>query len=150
MQPVSRRTVLAAAVLGGLSVAGCGGSTTQHEPNTNSEQGGPEQGPRTPAPGQAGPGLIGDATDVPVGGGKVYKDRQLVVTQPTANDFHGFRAICTYRKCELSGVENNAIVCPCHGCRFSTVDGSVLTGPATKPLEKVTITLDGTQIRKLE
>jgi Rieske Fe-S protein len=47
-------------------------------------------------------------------------------------------------------VENNTIVCPCHGCRFSTVDGSVQTGSATKPLEKATITLDGGQLRLLE
>jgi len=31
-------------------------------------------------------------------------------------------------------VENGPITCPCHGCRFSAVDGSVPTRAATKPL----------------
>jgi Rieske Fe-S protein len=147
---VSRRGLLIAGVVGGLSLAGCGGSTTQHEPDTNSNRGGPEQGGRTPMPGAAGPGLIGETTDVPVGGGRVYPDHNVVVTQPTANDFRGFQATCTYGKCTVSKVENGLIACPCHGCRFSAVDGSVRHGPATKPLPSANVTIEGTEIRLLD
>jgi nitrite reductase/ring-hydroxylating ferredoxin subunit len=145
-----RRGLLAAAAMSLVSLAGCGGSTTQHEPDTNSQRGGPEQGPRSPAPGQPGPGIVAKAAEIPVGGGRVFPDKQLVVTQPTVNDFRGFKAVCTYKDCKLSSVENDLITCPCHGCRFSVVDGSVRTGPATRPLTRAVITLDGDEINLLD
>ncbi|NJC70942.1 Rieske (2Fe-2S) protein [Planosporangium thailandense] len=146
----SRRGVLlGAAAVGGLSLAGCGGSTTQNHPDSNSNQGGPEHGPRTRAPGEGGAGVVAQTTDIPVGGGKVFADQGVVVTQPTANDFKGFSARCTHAGCTVSKVENGVIVCPCHGSRFSATDGSVKQGPATQPLKPTNITVDAGQIRLL-
>jgi len=146
----SRREVLAATALSLLGLAGCAGSTTQHEPDTNSRQGGPEPGQQRSAPGVPGPGVLGRAAEIPVGGGKVFPDKRVVVTQPTVNTFRAFSAACTYRTCTLSTVENDLIVCPCHGCRYSIVDGSVHTGPATEPLKPKTVTLDGDEVRLLD
>jgi hypothetical protein len=35
---------------------------------------------------------VANISDIPVGGGRIYPDRQIVVTQPTANDFKAFKA----------------------------------------------------------
>jgi Rieske Fe-S protein len=146
MSQVTRRAVLVGgAALGGLSLNACGGY-----PPPFGDRGGPEQGPRTPAPGQAGQGILDSADQIPVGGGKVYPTRQVVVTQPVQGDFKGFRAVCTHEGCLVNRVANGTIDCPCHGSKFAITDGSVRQGPATKPLEPKTVTVDTGQVRLLD
>ncbi len=43
--------------------------------------------------------------------------------------------VCTHGACDVEPVKNEGFVCPCHGARFS-IDGTVLTGPATRPLRR--------------
>jgi Rieske Fe-S protein len=151
MSRISRRGVLVGgAALGGLSLGGLSAAGCGEAPPPNGDKGGPEQGPRTPGPGQGGQGVVASVTDVPVGGGRVYDARRLVVTQPTAGDFKGFSAVCTHQGCLVSTVQNGTIGCPCHNSKFSIVDGSVRQGPATKPLEPRSITVDAGQIRLLD
>jgi nitrite reductase/ring-hydroxylating ferredoxin subunit/uncharacterized membrane protein len=42
---------------------------------------------------------------------------------------------CSHRGCSLADgeIEGDAVVCACHGSRFSLADGSVLQGPAVAP-----------------
>ncbi|MEY9844967.1 Rieske (2Fe-2S) protein [Streptacidiphilus sp. MAP5-3] len=89
----------------------------------------------TPAP--KGPVTLGAASDVPVGGGKLYSAQQCVVTQPTAGSYKAFSAVCTHAGCVVDGVSNGVISCPCHGSEFKTTDGSVVQGPATAPLPSI-------------
>ncbi|MEU8001492.1 Rieske (2Fe-2S) protein [Catellatospora sp. NPDC049111] len=92
----------------------------------------------------ADPVVLGPATDVPVGGGKVYSTEMVVVTQPVAGDFRAFTSTCTHWGCQVTAVEDDQIICRCHGSRFSATDGSVTVGPATLPLSpKTVITKDG-------
>jgi Rieske Fe-S protein len=77
---------------------------------------------------------IGKASSVPVGGGVVDKSHGVVITQPTKGNFKCFSASCTHLGCMVNKVENGLIVCPCHGAKFSIVDGSPKAGPATRPL----------------
>ncbi len=84
---------------------------------------------------------LGSASDVPVGGGMIYADQKVVVTQPTEGTFQGFSAICTHQGCPVSNVEDGTINCTCHGSKFSIQDGSVETGPATSPLGRVQVTV---------
>jgi Rieske Fe-S protein len=139
-----------AAILGILPLSACGGTTDQNDPDANSAKGGPEQGPRTPEPGQGGRGILAQVTDIPVGGGKVFDTRRVVVTQPTPGNFKGFNAVCTHMGCLVATVQNGVIHCPCHGSEFSITDGSVRGGPATKPLPPREITVDTDQIRLLD
>jgi Rieske Fe-S protein len=46
----------------------------------------------------------------------------------------------------VATVENGTINCPCHGSKFSVEDGSVASGPATRPLAAKKIAVDGDQI----
>jgi len=94
----------------------------------------------------AGGGALGPTSDVPVGGGTVYSEQEVVVTQPAEGEFKAFTSVCTHQGCQVGKVENNEILCPCHGSAFSADDGSVVTGPATAALEEVPISVEGDQI----
>jgi hypothetical protein len=85
-------------------------------------------------------------SDVPVGGGKILDNPQVVVTQPTAGTFKAFSSVCTHAGCAVSDVQQSQIICPCHGSVFSAVDGSVLNGPASTPLAPVNIAVSGSTI----
>jgi Rieske Fe-S protein len=96
--------------------------------------------------GDHGGGTLTTTGDVPVGGGKIISDQEVVVTQPAEGDFKAFTAVCTHQGCIVGKVENGEILCPCHGSAFSIDDGSVVTGPATAPLDKVEISVEGDRI----
>jgi len=92
---------------------------------------------------------LASTADIPVGGGKVLTDKKIVITQPQAGSFHAFTAICTHQGCIVSTVSGGTINCPCHGSKYSSVNGSVVNGPATLPLAAVSIKVQGTSIVQL-
>ncbi|MEV5878142.1 Rieske (2Fe-2S) protein [Streptomyces sp. NPDC052101] len=92
-------------------------------------------------------GDLGKTSDIPEGGGKIFKDQKVVVTQPSEGDFKAFSAICTHLGCTVNTVAGGTIDCPCHGSKFHIADGSVAHGPATRPLPKKSITVKGNSIR---
>ena len=83
---------------------------------------------------------------MPVGGGKIYAAEKVVVTQPTEGDFKAFSAVCTHQGCVVAEIKGEDIDCNCHGSRFSIKDGSVVNGPAKKPLEPLAVKTDGGEI----
>ncbi|HEX4361867.1 MAG TPA: Rieske (2Fe-2S) protein [Pseudonocardia sp.] len=143
---LDRRRMVAGAGLLGLSAAltACGAA-----PPAAPATAPPSRAPSAPAAVPPGSGLIpagGDvqlapSSDVPVGGGAVFPEHRVVVTQPSAGRFAAFSAICTHEQCTVSQVANGTINCPCHGSRFAITDGSVVHGPATRPLHARTVTL---------
>jgi Rieske Fe-S protein len=80
--------------------------------------------------------VLGAASEIPVGGGKIYTAAKVVVTQPVRGQYNGFSAVCTHVGCILSEVANGTIDCPCHGSEFKITTGAVVTGPAPSPLPK--------------
>jgi len=80
--------------------------------------------------------VLGEAKQIPVGGGMIFTAAQVVVTQPVKGKYHGFSAVCTHVGCILNKIQNGSIDCPCHGSEFRITDGSVITGPASGPLPK--------------
>ncbi|MFE9926794.1 Rieske (2Fe-2S) protein [Streptomyces sp. NPDC005774] len=151
----ARRTVVAAAGAAGLAVAltACGGSDESSGSSAdsaatgggtdNDEASGNGSGGDSDAP--AGAALASTA-DIPEGGGKVFADSEVVVTQPSAGEFKAFSATCTHQGCAVKSVADGVINCPCHNSNFSIADGSVQSGPATKPLPTVEITVSGDSI----
>lgn len=91
--------------------------------------------------------VIGKASEVPVGGAKIFGD--VVVSQPAAGQFQALTAICTHQGCKVSGIEGAELSCPCHGSRFNLRDGSVAQGPATQALAAVKIKLSGENLVRL-
>ncbi|MGW3914272.1 Rieske (2Fe-2S) protein [Streptomyces sp. NPDC005070] len=85
--------------------------------------------------------------DIPVGGGTVFKDQKVVVTQPAKGDFKAFSAVCTHQGCLVDKVADGTIDCPCHGSKFSVEDGAVKAGPAPRPLPAEKITVQGNSIK---
>ncbi|MFC5723360.1 Rieske (2Fe-2S) protein [Streptomyces gamaensis] len=156
----NRRTVVAAAGAAGLAavLAACGGSGGDQQPGGETTDGRrePGSGPTgrtTPGPaGSAGsgrPGGEGQAlapvSDIPEGGGKVFPDRQVVVTQPVRGEFRAFSAVCTHQQCVVRDVSGGTVNCPCHGSKYAVTDGSVRHGPATAPLpSRRVVVRDGT------
>ncbi|WP_406166347.1 Rieske (2Fe-2S) protein [Streptomyces sp. NBC_00996] len=150
LQPVSapaRRTVVAAVGAAGLAVAltACGSDDKKSSGSTEVSGGGSGGGDNAAA-GNAGADVLAKTTDIPEGGGKVFADQGVVVTQPTAGTFKAFSSKCTHQGCAVKGISNGVINCPCHGSQFSATDGSVKKGPATSALAAAKITVDGDSI----
>lgn len=93
-----------------------------------------------------GGGALASTADIPEGGGKVFADRGVVVTQPKAGEFKAFSSKCTHQGCAVSSVSDGTIHCPCHDSRFDASTGAVAHGPATEPLPAKKITVAGGSI----
>jgi len=152
MTQVSRRTVtgLATAGLSLPILAACG----DDEPSSATDPGGGSsstpEAPATSSGGAGGGGGNADAlastSDIEVGGGTIFADEQVVVTQPNEGEFKAFNSTCTHQGCQVESVSDGTIHCPCHGSSFSIEDGSVQGGPASSPLEEVSISVEGDSI----
>jgi Rieske Fe-S protein len=152
----SRRQALGlvAAVGAAGALAACGGGSTT---TTQSGTGNGSPAPRSTGGGGNGAGGGGGASggkgtalvataSVPVGGGKILSDPNVVVTQPTKGEFKAFSSICTHMSCPVSQIQNGLIMCPCHGSEYKISDGSVVAGPAPRPLPPVKIKVSGGQV----
>ena len=138
----TRRTVLGgvAAVGAGAVLAACGSD----EPTTGG--GDATSGDGGSGGDAAAGGEIGTTADVPVGGGTVFKDEKIVVTQPTEGDFKAFTAVCTHQGCVVQAVNGDTIQCGCHGSQYNAADGKVKKGPAPKALAPKNITVEGDKL----
>ncbi|MBT2369653.1 Rieske (2Fe-2S) protein [Streptomyces sp. ISL-10] len=134
-----RRSVLAAGAAGAAAlVTGCGDGDGGDAPATQT----PTDGDTASPPGEE----LARTADIPVGGGTIFKEQEVVVTQPTAGQFKAFSAICTHQRCTVGSVSDGLINCPCHGSKFRIEDASVAAGPATRPLPAKRITVSGDSI----
>ncbi|WP_425246886.1 Rieske (2Fe-2S) protein [Streptomyces sp. NEAU-NA10] len=133
--PATRRTVLLATGAAALAV-GC----SEYEGNGDSS---PKSAPPAASKGRQ----LTTTAEIPVGGGKIFEDEKIVVTQPTKGDFKAFSAVCTHQGCTVATVADGTINCPCHKSSFRITDGSVTGGPATRPLPAEQITVEGGSIK---
>ena len=129
MSKMNRREFV---ILGGAAecaaVAGCAGG-----PARSAEWSGPTQFDIGP-PADFKPGV--DARWAQSGGFFVVRETDRLYT---------VSAVCTHNACALTAAGNRAILCPCHGSRF-TSQGQIVTGPATRPLPRFRV-LPGTDGR---
>ncbi|MER6468204.1 Rieske (2Fe-2S) protein [Streptomyces collinus] len=121
----SRRTVLrgaAAAPVAGLGLAACsapGGATADATPTA--------------------PVDLGAENEVPKGGAKLYRDRNVVVSRDESGGLKAYSTICTHAGCPINKLQGTTLVCPCHGSRFDAVTGKVVQSPATEPLNELPV-----------
>ena len=141
-----RRTVVASLGAAGLAVAltACG---SDDDTSGSSTEQGADAGTGGAGAGAATGAALAKTSDIPEGGGKVFSDEKVVVSQPTAGDYKAFSTICTHRACPMTDLKGDVLSCSCHGSQFSVADGSVKKGPATEPLAAKKISVDGDSIK---
>ena len=49
--------------------------------------------------------VVGSKSDVPEGSGTVFRDQQLVITQPAPGEFKAFSAVCPHQGCLVDSVK---------------------------------------------
>jgi Rieske Fe-S protein len=77
-------------------------------------------------------------SEIAIGEGRVVKENgeRLAVYRDQDGKLHALSSICTHQGCQVAfNALERSWDCPCHGSRFD-IDGRVLDGPATRPLEK--------------
>ncbi|MFC9947711.1 Rieske (2Fe-2S) protein [Streptomyces pratensis] len=137
-----RRSVVAAVGAVGVTAAltACGGS--QDTGASDAVQPSPE--------GDGGANgdtaALAKTADIPEGGGVVFADKGVVVTQPTAGTFKAFSSKCTHQGCAVKGIADGVINCPCHNSTFDAATGEATGGPATQPLPEKEIRVEGGSI----
>jgi nitrite reductase/ring-hydroxylating ferredoxin subunit len=135
---ICRRTILAALGAAGAAAAltACGGSDDSSSGSSESSS----------SAGSGGGEALAKTSEIPEGGGMVFADQKVVVTQPTAGEFKAFSTVCPHQKQQINAVDNGLITCPAHGSQFSVTDGSVEKGPATSALTTANIKVEGDSI----
>lgn len=136
--PICRRTALVCAAAATLT--GC----SEYGPKRAQDPAPAAPASGTPAESATGPALA-TLAEVPIGGGLILADEQVVLTQPEEGQVFAFDSTCTHAGCAVTEINDAQIECPCHGSRFG-LDGSVVTGPATEPLAPITVVLAGDRI----
>ncbi|WP_320772745.1 ubiquinol-cytochrome c reductase iron-sulfur subunit [Streptomyces sp. CRN 30] len=125
----SRRTVLysaAAVSVTGLGAAACG-------PGGES---GVAAAPTAPVD-------LGAEKEVAPGSVKLYRDHNVVVGRDEDGALKAYSTVCTHAGCAIDRLEEDRLVCPCHGSEFDPRTGEVLHAPATVPLEELRVKASG-------
>jgi len=134
---LSRRAALGSmAVAGAFTLSSC----------TAADESAPVTSSALPVSGEV---LLGQVSEVPVGGGTKFPVDQTItvlVTQTKPGTFKAFNATCTHAGCIVNGIENNEIACGCHGARFDPESGMAIAGPAKSALGKIGLEIRGEEI----
>jgi glycine/D-amino acid oxidase-like deaminating enzyme/nitrite reductase/ring-hydroxylating ferredoxin subunit len=84
---------------------------------------------------------LNELSDIAPGEAKLvkYEGKSLALYKDEEGEIHAVSPVCPHAKCAVGwNSAEKSWDCPCHGSRF-TIDGEVLTGPATQGLEVIGI-----------
>ena len=128
---------------------GAGAGTTSTTAPAGATTTAPTGATKTTAPTVAGK-LIGQASQVPVGGAATFTDPATgdpgLVLQLAKDQFVAYDAICPHAGCTVGYAPGaKLIVCPCHGSEFDPTTGAVVSPPAPRGLTpiQVAVSADG-------
>lgn len=110
--------------------------------------------PRVRAPHQEGKTVekrvhLGKASDVGENDVEAFPaGERLIAVARVGDQFYAIDDRCTHKECSLSeGVlDERTLTCPCHGSEFDLTTGEPLALPATKPVERFEIIVDGEEL----
>ena len=92
---------------------------------------------------------LGKSSEVPLDGVKIftaknrYGNSSGYVVIRNSNGVIAMSDICPHKGCSVE-IQKEGLLCPCHNALFDSKNGDVLRGPASYPLERVTVReLDG-------
>ena len=71
--------------------------------------------------------------------GVTFHDGIIIVKEKSEIRF--LTSKCTHLGCQINSIENNELICPCHGSSFS-LNGKNIKGPADKALVVLDFTVD--------
>jgi nitrite reductase/ring-hydroxylating ferredoxin subunit len=85
--------------------------------------------------------VLAAKTDVPIGGGIIVAG--VLVVQPAGGVFKAFDASCPHRGVLVGPPRNGTTTCPAHHSVFAIADGSRMSGPATRGLTEIAVSVRG-------
>ena len=133
---LDRRNFVAAAALAACGcLAGCGATG---DGGSGDDSDGAKLPPEVSPNGIAEVGTLADYPAEGVYDALAATHRVIVVRK--AGRVYALRSICTHKTCLLEP-SGRGLTCPCHGSRFE-LDGTVVKGPATRPLWHYAISKD--------
>ncbi|MGP9649033.1 ubiquinol-cytochrome c reductase iron-sulfur subunit [Glutamicibacter sp. 287] len=145
--PPTRRNLLGAAGAAGTIVAltACSGGSSSEPAISASE---------APSPTGEGQIVLGTAelpengkAEVIVRGPASGKDLGVLLYRADASTVLAYSNICTHQGCAVGTDTDEAnFYCPCHGSRYAYQDGTVLGGPAPRPLVRYAAAIEGENI----
>ncbi|MEJ3403123.1 Rieske (2Fe-2S) protein [Rathayibacter sp. YIM 133350] len=143
---LTRRGILSIGGAGAaaIALAACAPSSPTGSGDSSGDSGGADA---TPGGTPSGTGSVAKLSDIPVGGSIDARlgDAPILLAQPTAGTVVGYSAICTHQGCVVAAAGAH-LDCPCHKSSFDAATGDVLSGPAPKPLQKLTVTVTGDDV----
>lgn len=93
---------------------------------------------------------IGNEKDVADGAMRVFLVAGTKVNVANANgQLYAFDDTCTHMGCSLANgeLEGTIVTCACHGSQFDVTSGSVIRGPAQRPVRSHALQIDGDELR---
>lgn len=72
------------------------------------------------------------------------QEEPIYVLASAGGEYRAVSPICTHRGCTVD-VQGPRLVCPCHGSTYDR-DGTVLRGPAERPLTRYAVTRMGDEL----
>lgn len=92
---------------------------------------------------------IGKATDIPEGEMRVFDVGGTAVNVANASgQLYAIDDKCTHMGCSLANgdLDGTTVTCACHGSQFDVTSGSVLRGPAQRPVRSRAIRIEGEEL----
>ena len=135
---------------GGSSGGGSGGGDSGGGNSGGGNYGGGSDGGSKKSSGgdAAGGTAIASESEVAPGSSIKFKDsgEPAVLVHLDNGDFVAYSAVCTHQGCTVA-YQGGELACPCHGSVFDPADGAaVVTGPATSPLPKIPVKVQGGEV----
>ena len=138
-------------------VAACtrNSNTTTSETIQNENTSTPEstQTESAPAPENATANVITTTNDLAVGQSLEFTSSagiSAILFRSSEEKVYALSRICTHEGCSVDfDMNQNRLICPCHGANYEASDGSVISGPTTKSLAKIKVEIQGQDIVEL-
>lgn len=92
---------------------------------------------------------IGTTTDVADGEMRVFDVAGTKVNVTNAGGhLYAFDDTCTHMACSLAngGLKGTTVTCACHGSQFDVTQGTVIRGPAKRPVRSREVQVEGGEL----
>ncbi|MDA0268478.1 MAG: Rieske (2Fe-2S) protein [Cyanobacteria bacterium] len=124
-------------------------NTTADAPSAAPTDAAPATAPEATSATDAGLLTVGTLADLDAQGSLVVESPEKVIVVRDPDNADGVLALtanCNHKNCTVGwSADSSQFICPCHESKFA-LDGTLLEGPATEPLQPLVATVDGDTI----